>query len=193
MHFNRASSYVRYHMQITALGLALLVLLFSGCSTTKGNIFDHQSIKKVSLDYGEIDLVVRDNRKVKSGQISIPFMSFPGQHAEHEKKLDKRIVNNLFWQQLILENDSTEKVLISVNILKAKQIFHANIFREVEKAQSVIYVMLSTKEEIICTQSNYLESIVESIDASNQYIDDLLYRTIERNFNLSLRSCLKFN
>lgn len=165
----------------------ILGLSFISCATVKkGNLYDLK-VNRVSILAKDIKVKVADVRHVDEGEVRIPTLSFPGQDFSHKKKLDIKTLISIVTDQFTIDRrEVTKSYHLIVDVKKANQRFKASSVKEHESVSVLVNVKMLNDNNVSCDESKEINGTTSSIDASNEYIDKMLYDA----FGLAVRSAL---
>ena len=167
--------------------IVLSLSILTSCTTKVGSIYRENNSPPVEINAKQLIINYVDKRDVDDGKVQIPFISFPSDHSQHEKKIEKKYLEALLDKTFVLNKKSkTNRIELTFHILKANQKFQANTFTETET------VFALTKTHIKnCRKKVDKKSELTSIDASNENIDLMIYKQLVVNFKVGLKYCIE--
>ncbi|HOI79857.1 MAG TPA: hypothetical protein PLI30_09665 [Petrimonas sp.] len=168
---------MKYGYYVILLALAISI---AGCATKKSILTSVPQNSNIRLDGKPITIEITDLRnKTTQKQLRIPTITLPGQKDKVHPALtdyQRKLIN----EQILLHfNQSDPELKVKCTILEGFQAFTAYAFHERE------YVQVDIKIELLDPESNILEYgtstaffEVKSLDASNEFINELYHKAI---------------
>jgi hypothetical protein len=165
--------------------LVVLAISISGCAIKKTILTSMPQDNNIILDGKPISLEIIDLRnEITERQLKIPIMTWPGQKDKVQPPLtdfQRKLIED---QILIHFNQSDKELKVKCKIDEGYKEFTARAFHEREYVQFDIKIeLLDTRNNVIryCTSSAFFE--VKSLDASNNFIDELYNKAIITSIN----------